>query len=201
MGREAHATAGQEASATFPNRTFSYGQRTSSTIAWICGLASLYGETWAFLKAIPFVGSSYLLPRGFRLEMQQETWFREASSMRTHSSWTLLLVSALAIPTPFGFGQAAAAQQSPASSAPEQSSAVLHVTANLVLVDVVVTEKGNAVMALTGASFTSSRMAASRRSSTSMSTGLPQFRRRCLLCQCCRPTPTTTSPHIRRPAW
>ena len=73
--------------------------------------------------------------------------------MRTHSSWTLLLVSALAIPTPFGFGQAAAAQQSPASSAPAQSSAVLHVTANLVLVDVVVTEKGKAVHGLDRSKF------------------------------------------------
>ena len=64
--------------------------------------------------------------------------------MRTHSSWTLLLVAALATSASSVFGQALAAQQPPAELPPT----VFHMTTNLVLVDVVVTDKGKAVHGL-----------------------------------------------------
>ena len=65
--------------------------------------------------------------------------------MRTRSSWTLLLVAALAISTASVFGQAPAAPQSPANSAAAQQAPVFQTTTSLALVDVVVTEKGKAV--------------------------------------------------------
>jgi VWFA-related protein len=68
--------------------------------------------------------------------------------MRTRLSWTLLLVAALTASASSTFGQAPAAQQAPASSAPAQPAAVFQVGANLVLVDVVVTDQGNAVHGL-----------------------------------------------------
>jgi VWFA-related protein len=73
--------------------------------------------------------------------------------MRTRSSWTLLFVAALAISTSSVFGQTPAAGQAPASSTPAQPAAVFHLTTNLVLVDVVVTDKGKAVHGLDRAKF------------------------------------------------
>jgi VWFA-related protein len=59
----------------------------------------------------------------------------------------------LVISTSSASGQNPAAQQSPANSEPAPSGLVLHVTSNLVLLDVVVTEKGKAVHGLDRSKF------------------------------------------------
>jgi VWFA-related protein len=65
--------------------------------------------------------------------------------MHDRAVWKLSLVAAFLISTPAVFAQSPAAQQAPASNA---QATVLHLTSNLVLVDVVVTDKGKAVLDL-----------------------------------------------------
>jgi VWFA-related protein len=68
--------------------------------------------------------------------------------MRRHHSGITLLVAAWMMTAFSVFGQAPAAQQAPANAAPAEPAAVLHVSTNLVLVDVVVTDKDKPVHGL-----------------------------------------------------
>jgi VWFA-related protein len=73
--------------------------------------------------------------------------------MRRRFCWTLILVAAWAASASSAFGQAPAAEQAPANSAAAQPGTVFRMTTNLVLVDVVVTEKGKAVHGLDRSKF------------------------------------------------
>jgi VWFA-related protein len=70
--------------------------------------------------------------------------------MHDRPIWNLSLVAAFMIFMPALFAQSPAAQQTPASNT---SKLVLHTTTNMVLVDVVVTDKGKAVQGLDRAKF------------------------------------------------
>jgi len=65
--------------------------------------------------------------------------------MYAHNCWKLLSAAALILFTTTLSSQTIANEQQPADSAPVQSGVVLHVNADLALVDVVVTDKGKAV--------------------------------------------------------
>jgi VWFA-related protein len=72
----------------------------------------------------------------------------ETSIMHKHRSGIFLLVAAWMMAAFSAFGQSPAAQQAPSNAAPAEPAAVLHVSTNLVLVDVVVTDKDKPVHGL-----------------------------------------------------
>jgi VWFA-related protein len=73
--------------------------------------------------------------------------------MYSRSCWKHILLTATMICVSSALGQTPAVEQQPANAAPAQPIPVLHMTSNLVLLDVVVTNKGKAVHGLERSKF------------------------------------------------